>query len=99
MYPQPRPTVGRAANGAAWARVFNRPGARHPLTTDSVAVAASGDLAYSMGRWHLSTPADSARAAVDAGGRYIAIWRPVGPGGAWQIVALSANTHQPPPDM
>ena len=99
MYPQPQPTVGRAANGAAWARVFARPGADHPLTTDSVVVAASGDLAFTMGRWALNTPADSTRAAVASGGRYVAIWRSVGPDGAWQIVVLSANTHRPRPEM
>lgn len=95
MYPQPQPTVGRAANHAAWAVVFAQPGARHPVTSDSVVVAASGDLAYVTGRWHLSTPAAGERPGTEAGGRYLAVWRPVGPGGAWQIVALSANTHRP----
>jgi hypothetical protein len=50
MYPRPEPTVGREANRAAWAAVFAQPGATHPVTTDTVVVAASGDLAYTAGR-------------------------------------------------
>ncbi|HEU4881461.1 MAG TPA: nuclear transport factor 2 family protein [Longimicrobium sp.] len=99
MYPQPQPTVGRAANRAAWAAVFAQPGVRHPVTSDSVVVAASGDLAYVAGRWHLSTPAAGERPGIEVGGRYLAVWRPVGPAGAWQIVALSANTHLPAPEI
>lgn len=99
MYPQPQPTVGRAANHAAWAAVFAQPGARHPVTSDSVVVAASGDLAYVTGRWHLSTPAAGERPGTEIGGRYLAVWRPVGPGKAWQIVMLSANTHRPAPEI
>jgi ketosteroid isomerase-like protein len=99
MYPQPQPTVGRSANHAAWLAVFAQPGARHPLTSDSVIVSASGDLGYTVGRWRLNTPPTGNRAAVDVGGRYIAVWRPVGPGRAWQIVTLSANTHRPTPEL
>ena len=100
MYPQPRPTLGQAANRAAWQRVFAQAGTEHPLTSDTVIVSAAGDLAYSMGRWHLSAPAaDSAKAPTDAGGRYLAVWRPIGPAGAWRIVALSANAHRPAPAM
>jgi len=99
MYPQPQPTIGRAANLAAWRVVFAQSGVRHPITSDSVVVAASGDLAYSAGRWHLSIPATGANAGTEAGGRYLVVWRPVGPGGAWRIVTLSANTLRPAPDM
>ena len=99
MYPQPQPTIGRAANLATWSAAFSQPGVRHPITSDSVWIAGSGDLAYVTGRWHLSTPATAEKQATEAGGRYIAIWRPVGPGGAWRIVALSANTHRPAPPM
>ena len=95
MYPRPAATIGRTANRDAWVEFFQRPRATHPLTTDSVVVAASGDLAYTHGRWALSY--DGASGPVTAGGRYIAIWRPVG--GAWRIVALSANSHRPPPPI
>ena len=93
MYPRPVATIGRAANRDAWVEFFKHPKANHPVTTDSVVVAASGDLAYTQGRWALSY--DGAQGPVRAGGRYIAIWRPIQ--GAWRIVALSANEHRPPP--
>ncbi|WP_158508917.1 YybH family protein [Gemmatirosa kalamazoonensis] len=67
MYPRPQPTVGRAANTAVWVTLFARPGALHPLTTDSVVVARSGDLAYVTGRWHLSAPAAGTQPATDVG--------------------------------
>ncbi|MDQ4076677.1 MAG: DUF4440 domain-containing protein [Chloroflexota bacterium] len=93
MYPQPAPTVGREANREAWARFFRRPNATHPLTTDTLVLAASGDLAYTLGRWAVNY--EGPGGPVAAGGRYLAVWRPVD--GAWRIVALSANTHQPAP--
>jgi ketosteroid isomerase-like protein len=99
MYPQSEPTIGRAANTAAWTAVFAEPRVRHPITADSVVVAGSGDMAYVQGRWHFTAPATGTEAAADVGGRYIAVWRPVGAGGAWRIVALSANTLNPAPDM
>jgi ketosteroid isomerase-like protein len=95
MYPRPAATIGRAANRDVWTEVFQRPKAVHPLTTDSVIVAASGDLAYTQGRWALSY--DGAQGPVSSGGRYIAVWRPIA--GEWRIVALSANAHRPPPDV
>jgi len=95
MYPRPAATIGRAANRDVWIEFFHRPKAAHPLTTDSVIVAASGDLAYTQGRWALSY--DGAQGLVSAGGRYIAVWRPSD--GEWRIVALSANAHRPPPEM
>lgn len=95
MYPRPAATIGKTANRDVWAEFFQRPKAEHPLTTDSVVVATSGDLAYTQGRWALSY--DGAQGPVTAGGRYIAIWRPVR--GEWRIVALSANTHRPPPPI
>ncbi len=99
MYPHPQPTVGRAANAAAWTAVFASPGVRHPVTSDSIVVALSGDLAYVTGRWHLSAPATGAQPGTEVGGWYIAVWRPVGRAGAWRIVTLSANTLRPAPAM
>ena len=95
MYPRPAATIGKAANRDVWVEFFQRPKATHPLTTDSVVVAASGDLAYTHGRWALSY--DGAQGPVSSGGRYIAVWRVVR--GEWRIVALSANTHRPPPPI
>ena len=62
-------------------------------------VSVAGDIAYSMGRWHLSAPASGGGAGLEVGGRYLAVWRPIGAGGAWQIVTLSANSLRPAPEM
>jgi ketosteroid isomerase-like protein len=99
MYPQPQPTEGRAANRDAWAAVFADPDVRHPVTTDFIVMASSGDLAYVKGRWRLSRPQSHGQAATEVGGRYIAVWQLQEAGRTWRIVALSANTHRPAPDM
>jgi ketosteroid isomerase-like protein len=54
MYSFPQPTVGREANREAWVAYFARPKATHPITTDTVVVAASGDLAYTFGRYRVN---------------------------------------------
>jgi ketosteroid isomerase-like protein len=95
MYPQPAPTVGRAANREAWVKFFARPNSEHPLTTDSIFQTPGGDLAYTTGR--AAGNYDGPKGPVSIGGPYIAERRPIG--GRWQIVALSANVHQPPPSM
>ena len=96
MYPQPQPTIGREANREAWAKFFARPNAVHPWTTDKVVMSASGDLAYTVGR--AAGRYDGADGKeVTFGGRYIAVWQLVQ--GKWEIVALSANLHRPPPSM
>ena len=94
MYPLPQPTFGRAANVAAWTAYYARPNATHPLTTDTVIVAASGDLAYTVGRWR-ATYDRPGTTPGDDGGRYLAVWRR-GPTG-WRIAALSAHAHRPRP--
>jgi ketosteroid isomerase-like protein len=91
MYPQPTPTIGREANRRTWIAVFQRPNASHPITTDSIEMAASGDMAYSVGRWTSS----SGEPVATTGGRYIAVWRVLN--GRWLIVALSANVLSSPP--
>jgi uncharacterized protein (TIGR02246 family) len=95
MYPQPAPTIGREANREAWARFFARPNAEHPVTVDTVVVSAAGDLAYTRGRY--AGRYEGADGPVSSGGRYLAVWQRRD--GEWQIVAFSANRHQPPPSM
>lgn len=96
MYPRPQPTVGRAVNLAVWTESYARPNAAHPLTTDSVVVAASGDVAYTVGRWRVTYDrADTT--PVNVGGQWIAVWRRSAVG--WRIAVLSAHTHQPAPPI
>jgi ketosteroid isomerase-like protein len=100
MYPRhSEPTIGGKVNRDAWVETFAIAGLTHPLSVDSVAVSASGDMGYTYGRWHLTSPAVGKTAAMDLGGHYVAVWRPVGEARAWRIVMLSANEHRPAPAM
>ena len=101
MYPRhSQPTVGKQANGSAWIRAFATPGFTHPIDVDSIDVSASADMGYTYGRWHLTKPGTAGSTGrMDVGGRFLAVWRPVGAGHAWRIVLLSANEHQPAPSM
>lgn len=93
MYPQPAPTIGREANREAWVKFFARPNAEHPFGPYTVVVSAAGDMAYILGRgaWSYDGPAGR----VSRGGWYLAVWRLIAD--EWQIVALSAHRHDPPP--
>ena len=95
-YPRPQPTLGLAANRETWRAVFVAPNNRHPITIDTVVVAASGDLAYTMGRYrsHYEQPGG---ASSDGGGRYVAVWRRDAAG--WRIAVLSAHRHDPAPPV
>jgi len=50
-YPRPEESIGRAMNRDVWRAVFGEPNNRHPITTDTVVVADSGDLGCTMGRY------------------------------------------------
>jgi uncharacterized protein (TIGR02246 family) len=80
LYPRSAPTVGRAANRAGWAAYFAMPGAEHPITVDTVVVAAAGDMAFTRGRY--AARYDKPDGHVDLGGQYVAVWRP---DAAWRV--------------
>ena len=86
MYPLPQPIVGREANRGAWASYFSRRSA-HPVTVDSVVVAASGDLGYTLGRYLTA----EARDPGATGGRYVIVWRKIDD--QWRIAILSAHDY------
>lgn len=91
MSPQGRaPVRGVAANREAWERFFRGGNPVHTMTTDSVVVAESGDLGYTLGHWTVGVDASGRRA--EAAGEYLAVWRRRL--GAWKIVALSAYTFR-----
>jgi uncharacterized protein (TIGR02246 family) len=83
----PTAVVGRADNQERFDRLFHSPGGSHTLTTDSITVSASGDLAYSRGKWHAGFDGPSGR--VEGAGEYVAIWRPVS--GGWKMTFLMAH--------
>ena len=89
------PDVGKCCDGPAWA--FGRtaiaglfsnppPGNLGPVWTPQLGtVAASGDLAFTMGpAWPRKAGADQGRPPANAG-RYFTIWRRQ-PGGEWRYV-------------
>jgi len=88
MYPYGTlPVNGRAANRDAWVNYYNKYDT-HPLSTDTVVVAASNDVGYSFGLW-----ATAETDEPDAkGGRYTAIWRRENQ--QWEIAVLSAHAHE-----
>jgi len=65
-YPRPEQSIGRAMNRDVWRAVFGEPNNRHPITTDTVVVADSGDLGCTMGRYRAHY--ERLSATVDTGG-------------------------------
>ena len=88
MYPGwSLPVTGKAANREAWVNYYAR-NRTHPISTDSVVVAASNDVGHSFGRWATSETNEPGAVA----GRYTAIWQRKNQ--QWQIVVLSAHVHE-----
>lgn len=91
MSPQGRaPVRGVEANRAAWERFFRGGNPAHTMTTDTVFVAESGDLGYTLGHWTVGVDTPGGRS--EAAGEYLAVWRRRP--GTWKIVALSAYTFR-----
>ena len=89
MSPQSRqPVHGIEANRAAWQRFFAGKNPAHTMTSDTVVVARSGDLGYTMGHWTAGMDTPDGRA--EAAGQYLAVWRRSS--GDWKIVAITAYT-------
>jgi ketosteroid isomerase-like protein len=85
--PQGRqPVIGRDANREAWARLFRGGNPTHSMTVD--VAAASGDLAFSRGRWTVGV--DTPQGRSEAAGVYLSVWRRRS--GRWRIIELSAFT-------
>lgn len=80
------PVRGIAANRANWARFFRGGNPAHSMTTDTVVVAAAGDMGYSRGHWTVGVDTPNGRAA--ASGEYLTVWRRGRAG--WRIVEISA---------
>jgi ketosteroid isomerase-like protein len=87
MYPQPLPTLGRAAIEQFWTGLFLTPDFRHPITIGDILESEQGDLGYTIGRWWLLQPS----AGVKLVGRYVDVWQPNG--GVWEVTHVSANTY------
>ena len=87
MYPGwTLPVLSRTANREAWTSYFSRLD-KHPVSVDSIVMSASGDLAYSFGRWATGELGEEGALA----GRYVAVWRKAE---HWEMVTLSAHVHE-----
>ena len=76
-------TVGLQQLRALWTQFFSSPGYHLSWKADRIEVAASGDLAYSLGHWEQTTVVN-AQPRTDQG-IYVAIWRRQ-PDGAWKVL-------------
>jgi ketosteroid isomerase-like protein len=70
------PAAAQAFDEAAWAAL---PHDTLRWSTDAVVVAASGDLAYELGRWTMAGAGQGDR------GRYVTVWRKLN--GVWKAAA------------
>lgn len=68
------------------------PGSTISWSTDSVAVAASGDLAYELGNWTFDP--DGAGEAPAVAGEFVTVWSKAD--GTWRSVADAGTTRKAP---
>ena len=76
-------TIGNEALRALWSRYFTSPGYHLSWKADRVAVAASGDLAYSFGQWEQTTVVNGQPRTGH--GIYVAVWRKQSDG-TWKVL-------------
>lgn len=84
-----RVSRGRAAVLEAWSPLLSEGGPRLRWTPVRAGVAASGDLAFTTGRWTLETGKED-RPAERTEGEYATVWRR-GADGAWRVLLDATN--------
>lgn len=89
----PRVTGTRAIRDAL-APLFGHQAFSLSLEPDKVEVAASGDLAYTQGRYAMTAPAADGTLMAERG-KYVVVFRK-GTGGAWKVVADIFNADAAP---
>lgn len=80
---------GRAAVLEAWSPFFSEAGPRLRWAPVRAGVAASGDLAFTTGRWTLEAREED-RSAERTAGEYATVWRR-GADGAWRVLLDATN--------
>lgn len=93
MAPGIKPAVGSDAIRAALTDILADPKASLSFTTDKVAVAASGDLAYTSGKYSETATNPKTHAVETETGSYVTVYRKAADG-AWKAVA-DINTPGP----
>lgn len=84
-----RVSRGRAAVVEAWSPFFSEGGPRLRWTPVRCGVAASGDLAFTVGRWTLEIR-EEGRPAERTEGEYATLWRR-GVDKAWRVLLDASN--------
>ena len=87
--------TGKDAIATSIGAISSDPNFRMEFASDKVQVAASGNLAYTRGRYTLTTTNPSTRAPVVSTGNYLTVWKRQGDG-SWRAVEDFAVPGAPP---
>ena len=97
MMPAAEPAItGKQAITAEWKHVLAIPDYQNTTKLLRVEVAASRDMAYTMGSYTSRMMGEDGK-PVDEPGKWLTVWKKQ-PDGAWRIVMDTYNTDIPPPD-
>lgn len=97
LMPAAEPAIsGKAAITKEWEHILAIPELENTSKLARVEVAASNDLAYTMGSYRSRMMGESG-VLVDEPGKWLSIWKKQ-PDGSWRIIVEAYNTDTPPPD-
>jgi ketosteroid isomerase-like protein len=97
LMPTAEPTItGKAAIAAEWKHVLAIPDYQNRTRLLRVEVAASRDMAYTMGSYNSRMMGENGK-PVEEPGKWLTVWKKM-PDGEWRIVMDTYNTDIPPPD-
>jgi uncharacterized protein (TIGR02246 family) len=92
FYPRSQPSLGKEEIRRDWAEFFSQKNASHPVTTENVITAASGDLGYVIGSAQGSWTDSEGNHSFS--GKILTVWQKKN--GPWRIVAQSGNVYDNP---
>ena len=87
-------TRGKAAIRSGMAEMFKMPGLLFSFEPTNIEIAQSGDMAYELGTYRLTT--DGSAGPAEDRGKYLTVWRKVN--GEWKSVADATNSDLPLPE-
>lgn len=92
MPPNAEPALGQDGVRAFWEEFLQLPDLDMSFEPTTVAIAESGDIAYSIGTYQLSYSNDEE--PIQDAGKYIDLWQKVD--GEWRVVADMFSSNLPP---
>jgi ketosteroid isomerase-like protein len=95
MQPSTPAIAGLPAIRAWFESGLLQPGITNVFTSDTIEVAASGDLAYDRGTYRFSMETPDGR--VEDVGKYLMIWKKID--GEWKVIADISNSDRPRPEL